>query len=527
MSEDIVDKALKLLEGDESLHENSVLHNFYKKFSTDIKNAYAQYEACKEEEKKKKEKEKPIKSIVTCSLEEDNISLNTNLENFKTSSIQDNNRCDYLLQWMSNQIYECKNNTYCIIRLHNMFSKFWENSGCCEKKEGSNKGNCKETFVIEFDKEIIKNKKELYQFMENYNKIENAIYKNMSVKKETYCKYLKYVFDLYHFMESEVNEHVYEKYKKVLKHFENTFRDEDKLSKLKTECKYPNLSVMTKRELNNAILSSEVNFERFIPFDGNSFKYVIESPSEMDDILKETPSYKLYKEFEKKVEADTEKKYCTEIFKEVNKYQNEGIDICKKIINNFNKLYKNEIKTSVDNPCLHYKYWVYHEIWKLIISQSEQGNAKEIINKFLDIQKGKNVYSSDAKKVCHYYFIFNDFIELNSKKEEKDLHDYFKYYHTIYENISAHISDKEKYKKYIQYIYELYKRHKIDWKCCDASYGVDPLCRHYFKCEEEYNPSDLLEILNGAKKEDIKKKYKTPPVVLFGEEKLTGDLKEE
>ncbi|SBT59024.1 PIR Superfamily Protein [Plasmodium ovale wallikeri] len=247
----------------------------------------------------------------------------------------------------------------------------------------------------------------------------------------------------------------------------------------------------------------------------------------VDDILKETSSYKLYKEFETKVEAETDNEYCKGIFKEENKYQVEGIEICKKIINNFKKLYNNEINIKTDNSCLHYKNWVYHEIWKLIISKSEQGNAKEIINKFLDIQKGKNVYSSDSKKVCHYYFVFSDFIELNSKKEEKDLRDYFKYYHTIYENISPHASDKEKYKKYIQYIYELYKRHKIDWKCCDESYGVDPLCRHYFKCEEEYNPSDLLEILNGAKKEDIKKKYKTPPVVLFGEEKLTGDLKEE
>ncbi|SBS94648.1 PIR Superfamily Protein, partial [Plasmodium ovale curtisi] len=501
MSEDIVAEALKLFE--DETRKNSGLQKFYEDFYSAIKNDYKNFEGCIEENRKKKNKHD---SNVFCHINHKNeIALEKFQEQFKSIRLHDTKHCDYLLYWMSDKIAECKYNTHRIIWLYNIFQKFWENGICCNKKDSENNA-CEKPYVIEFDLNALKSKKGLYVLLDYYNSNKNILKNETSEKKKSFCNYVKYMFKLYNNMDSDVDINVHKKYDNELSIFRSNFENEENLSELKIGCNYPNLSAQSERELNNSIMSSEGNFQRFIPFKVELSKYVIEPPSEMDDILKETSSYKLYKEFETKVEAETDNEYCKGIFKEENNHQAEGIEICKKIINNFNKLYKNEIKTSVGNPCLHYKNWVYHEIWKFVINQSEYKNAKEIIYKFLDIQKGKNLRSSNPKNVCHYYFIFSDFIELNSKKEEKDLHDYFKYYHTIYENISAHISDKEKYKKYIQYIYELYKRHKIDWKCCDASYGVDPLCRHYFKCEEEYNPSDLLEILNGAKKEDIKKK---------------------
>ncbi|SBT58766.1 PIR Superfamily Protein [Plasmodium ovale wallikeri] len=509
MSENIVNKALTLLEKDKP-QKNVNLHEFYDKFSGAINKIYEEYEKCIKEN----EKVNPPNPKVICKIDDETEpSLGTLQEQYKSSIIQDSISCDYLLFWMSDKIDLCKNNSYCIIRLHNIFSKFWGKSGCCEKKDIVNK-NCKTTFVIDFDKNAIKNKKQLYGFLENYNNIENILNEETTEKKETYCMYAKYIFDLYRFMDNEDNKHVHKKYEVELKHFKNIFSDEEKLSKLKIGCNYPDLSAKSELEVNDSNLLPHGNFVRFIP--------VKDYWSDYDNILGNTPSYKLYKEFDS-AEISTNDNECSEkYFKDSTTYKSDAITVCKKIIKNFEKLYDDKITTKAVNRCLHYKNWAYSEIWKVITSKSAYANAEKIISKFWSIQKEKNIGKQQNKNICHYYFIFKDFIELNAKKEEKDLHDYFLNHSIIEEKIPPVENDKVKYKKYLEYIKKLYERHKKDWNCCTKS-GVDPLCVHYFKCEEEYNPSDLLDILNGMDKKTIKEKYKNIPVVQIGEKKKNED----
>ncbi|SBT84733.1 PIR protein [Plasmodium ovale] len=510
MAEDIVLEALKLLEG-EGLQKNVYLHNFYEKFSNGIKNTYEKYEKCI---KDNIEKNPPI-STVKCRVDENEISLNTLVEEFKSAYEHDSNSCDYLLYWMSDKIDTCKDNSHCIISLYRVFSKFWENTGCCVKKQDNTEGNCNEKFMIVFDKEVIKNIKQLYRFLEHYNKIENSLNEKISLKKETYCKYLKFIFDLYHLMDNEVNERMRKKYEKELKRFENTFIDENKITKLKIECKNPNLSTTSQRRVNTSSVSTE-SFERFTPDDAYLYKKEDKPPEKMDEILGDTPSYKLYKDFDNDADESVGKE-CSEVyFKEQSTYKDESIKVCKKIRNNFNKLYDTSKIIKTDKPCLHYKNWVYEEIWKMITKNSYYGDTGEIINKLLKLQKEKNIHNDKNKDICHYYFNFKDFTELNAKKEEKDLHDYFQNYYIIEKKISPNTEEKEKYKIYLEYIYKLYERHKIGWKCCN-DFGIDPLCTHYFKCEQEYNPKDLIDILSGIEKETIKNKYKDIPVVRIGE----------
>ncbi|SBT56751.1 PIR Superfamily Protein [Plasmodium ovale wallikeri] len=529
MSEDIVAKALKLLEEEGISQKNSGLEVFCDKISGYIKNAYTKYETCKKGKEKeieeKKQKQEPIKSNTTCSIEENDIFLNTHVEEFKSVDTHDSNRCDYLLYWMSDQINECKNNAYCIIKLHNIFSKFWEDTGCCEKKVDG-KNECKNKFIIEFDKKAIMNKKELYQFMKHYNNIENIINEGISENKEIYCKYIMHTFDLYELMDNEDNEHVHKKYEKELKYFQKTFTANDKLSKLKTVCNYPSLSVTSQSERNKLNLSLEANSERLITLKDDLSKNIIQPPNGMDEILKNSPSYMLYKEFDKVGDTREIKEACENHFKDESTYKNEGIEICKKILKNFNMLYNNEIKIKIDNPCLHYKYWVYQEIWKMIRNKKEFNNVKKITEKFLDLQKNKNIPSDPTKIACHYYYIFQDLIELNTKIEEKDLHDYFKYYDNLEKNVLAE-NNKETYRSYLSYINALYEKHKIGWDCCDTSYGVDPLCRHYFKCEDEYNPSYLISLINGKSKEAHMQRKPKFPVVLIGDEVLPNKLTED
>ncbi|SBT83898.1 PIR protein [Plasmodium ovale] len=492
--------------------KHSDLHNFYEKFLRAIKDTYGKYDACK----KKKEKEIPVNIENVCNIsEETEPSLSTFQEQFKPYILQDRTTCDYLLYWMSDKIDVCENNSHCIIWLYNVFTKFWKNSICC-KKNSDNK--CEKPFVIEFNKNVLKYKKELYQFMEYYKYIDKILKDQKPEKKETYCKYIKYVFNLYHLMDNEYNEHLYNTYVSVLKYFQKTFQSSDSLSNFKNECDDPNLSVTSNREINKSTLLSEGVFERFMPLQVDLSKYVVKSPSDMDDILKETFSYKLYKEFDEDGTDDTLNGYCDKYFKEGIKYKDDRIKVCKKILKNFVELDKFKSIMNSEERCIHYKNWVYLKIWDLVTNNSEYVNVAEFINEFLDIQKNKNVPSKPTKNVCHYYFIFKDFIELNAKREEKDLHDYFINHSYIEKNIPSSRNDQENYRNYLKYIDKLYEIHKKDWNCCHES-GVDPLCTHYFKCEEEYNPKDLLDILNGTSIDDIKMKYKHIPEVHIGERK--------
>ncbi|SBT83261.1 PIR protein [Plasmodium ovale] len=526
MAKDVVVEAIKFLESEDRHKNNSALQKFCEKFSGAINNAYEKYEACIKENVQKERKVNSPDSNIICRINDENKQRWGGFyDELKSALTQDTKNCDYLLYWMSDEIAKSKYNTHRIIWLYNMFEEFWKNSTCCQKKESANI-NCDKPYEIEFDIKALKSKKGLYLLLDYYNNNKNVLKGESSEEKNSFCNYVKYMFNLYHHMDNEVNTHVHKKYGKELTLFQSKFQNEENLSELRTGCNYPNLSSTSQRAETNSKLSLDTKFERFIPSKDYLSGNRDNAPEGMNDILKNTNSYKLYEEFNKDVTDDKIKKYCEEFFKDKSNYKSESITLCKKIVNNFNNLYENKIKIDVNNKCLHYKNWVYQEIYNLITTKSEYDNTEKIIKKFLDLQNKKNVRSSEGTKICHYYFIFNDFMELNAKKEEKDLHDYFTYYYIIDKAITPNINEREKYQKYMQYILTLYMRHKIGWNCCDSSYGVDPLCRHYFKCEEEYNPSDLLDILNGAKKEDVKKKYKTPPVVVFGDQELSEELKD-
>ncbi|SBT55826.1 PIR Superfamily Protein [Plasmodium ovale wallikeri] len=516
MSEDIVAKALKLLRAESQ--KNLGLQKFYDNFSDGIKKAYNEYERCIEENGKKKKEGTQVYSNITCRIDDENaLSLGKLQEEFKSARTDDNNICDYLLYWMSDKIKECEFNTHCTIWLYNVFWKFWENSSCCEKDE------CKKMFVVEFDMKALKNKKELYEFLEHYNNIEKTLKEGNFEINVTYCKYAKYMFDLYRLMD---NENVHKIYEKELQHFQNTFNDNYKLSKLKEVCNDQSLSVKLKIEENERNLLLHDQFDRFIPHSSDFSSYVIQTPTVMNDVLGDTPSYKLYAEFDKEGTDSDSNKYCDNYFKEEKTYKDDCIKICKKILNNFKKLYTVDSTLKSSERCLHYKNWVYHEIWKMFITKSDYKHYKDIIDKFLKIQNEKNKFNNDEKYVCHYYFIFKDFTELNAKKEEKDLGDYFNYHKTIEQNVSNK-KNEIKYKTYLTYINKLYERHIEDWNCCDTSSGVHPLCRHYFKCEEEYHPSYLMSILLGKKDESYLQKKKNFPVVIIGEEDPPKGAKED
>ncbi|SBT84674.1 PIR protein [Plasmodium ovale] len=496
--------------------KNSDLHKFYAQFSSVIKDAYGIYETCKNVASDK--------ITGSCKVVENINDIWNGKEKTEKHITDDGKYCDYLFYWMFDKVEECKYNVACMIWLYNKFEEFWKSISCC----GTMKDDKCENFTREFDMKVLKSKKEIYKFVEYYNILENILMQENSEKKKLYCMYAKYMFDLYHLMNYEFDKYGFKKYEKELKLFKNTFENSNKLSNLKEKCNNSDLSITLHRKEYNKDLTSEYSIDRLTPNTYDFSERRQNAIEGMNDIVKGEPSYVLYKEFDKDTNDAETDKLCNEHFKEESIYKIKSIEICKKIVNNLKHLYSFESTLNSNERCLHYKNWVYNEILNMITNNSYNNDVWNIIDKFISLQnKKKQIVDANTITFCHYYFIFKDLLELSIKREEKDLHDYFKYYDTLENKIPLDDNNKKKYRNYLDYINILYTRHKIAWYCCDESYGVDPLCRHYFKCEDEYNPNYLLSLLDGKPDISYKEKKKNFPVVVFGEEQLRNTLKEE
>ncbi|GAB69594.1 hypothetical protein PCYB_003430 [Plasmodium cynomolgi strain B] len=136
--------------------------------------------------------------------------------------------------------------------------------------------------------------------------------------------------------------------------------------------------------------------------------------AELNSILGNTTSYQIYKKFDAENNLDENFIHCTE-FISSNNTKNEKDEItCKKIAKNLKGLSELASTVKYRDKCLHYKYWIYDQIWKEF--NIEGNNVGPVINKFLYIQtsvtKSLKLYS------CLYNFYGRDLTELkNSTKK--------------------------------------------------------------------------------------------------------------
>ncbi|CAG9478293.1 unnamed protein product [Plasmodium vivax] len=218
------------------------------------------------------------------------------------------------------------------------------------------------------------------------------------------------------------------------------------------------------------------------------------SDDDLKSVLGNTISYKIYEKFDKADSSTKYNKYCSDL-KLIQKLGNEDTNKsdCKKIARNLDTLHELAKEVNYQDRCLHYRYWIYNKIFKLV----NPGNNKveEAIKYFLELHK--HVSKKLKNYSCPFDFYRINLHELKEFNEEKYLYEYFKYYHIIEDKITSDDTGKEKYKKYLTYIKEIYEKHK-DGYCCD-DYGLIDNCYHYFICDRDYNPNKLLCKLEGDK----------------------------
>ncbi|VUZ99802.1 PIR protein [Plasmodium vivax] len=215
--------------------------------------------------------------------------------------------------------------------------------------------------------------------------------------------------------------------------------------------------------------------------------------------LPDLPSYKKYTELDNVNISGDDNDYCK---KSLESSEEGDKKFCNKIAKNLSIL-KNEKDTQKRTyNCYYFNHWLYDNIGKKYYDGNTKGKKVKVSEKLLDF-----VSLANSEHILIPSCKGNIYGKPEEWKEEKDLHDYFE----NHKDIKCNSSDKskcEKYVNYVTYIKTLYEDKKED--CCEDDvlyeYGY---CEPYFKCENKYNPQNLLTELKKELQE-LGKKAEAP-----------------
>ncbi|SCN12499.1 PIR protein [Plasmodium malariae] len=207
-----------------------------------------------------------------------------------------------------------------------------------------------------------------------------------------------------------------------------------------------------------------------------------------EEIFKDSKPYNIYKELEDEVKDVTDGQHCTEFEGITSTHKEKYVTLCKKVSKLLKYVFdKDKLKKSKEY-CSHYKYWVYHEIWKLF-KNGQQTDDIHIIDKFNKLQS--DLFVKHNKHNCSYGYILNDYEELNYKIEKKYLYDYFKNYNTIKSSKQCSNVGGSKYRAYLEAIKKLYD---VEYNSCCLS-GLTECPDYILTCDDKFDPSKLLSAL--------------------------------
>ncbi|SBS92781.1 PIR Superfamily Protein [Plasmodium malariae] len=213
-----------------------------------------------------------------------------------------------------------------------------------------------------------------------------------------------------------------------------------------------------------------------------------------EEIFKDSIPYNIYKELDDQVKDVTDDQHCIE-FKGINSpHKEKYVTLCKKVSKLLDIVFKKESSENYEDYCLHYRYWVYHELRKLFKDDKKSNDITEVINKFNKLQT--TIFSKYAKRGCSFGFVTKDYKELNYKIEEKYLYDYFKNYNTIKSSKQCSNVGSSKYRAYLEAIKKLYD---VEYNFCCWT-GLTECPDYILTCDNKFDPSKLLSALGSEEK---------------------------
>ncbi|KMZ89800.1 hypothetical protein PVMG_06295 [Plasmodium vivax Mauritania I] len=415
---------------------------------------------------------------------------------------------------------------------------------CCDKAVIKDKDKdihiCKSKYIKTFNLDVLKNKRDLYDFLEYYDHIKDISPQIYKQNNEEYCKYIRYILNLYRNLEEEYKErelpHIYEE---ELSLFRNKFSKDNELSSIKSKC-----------NINDSIIESKRSFDTTRSFAGNQKNgvprhtilpeygsYNPRTSTDIKAVLSELSS-KIYKELENAVgHNDYKSNHCSILNGDIK-------NICEKLARNLKVLSTNNEtkKESYRDRCTYLNFWIYGEISKLHTNEDKKltdiTNVANLIDANIKInndlikddfkknndklkqqttitdQRAKSTNSTSpktpAKFVKHYelskhepcYFNYN--CTFPGCREMKHLFEYFKNYDKIKGKFDCVKAKNDKYFKYFKYISFLYNKHKES--CC--SWGATVCSDYFLECDEYYDPNKLVSAIESHDQEkcnEIKK----------------------
>ncbi|KMZ88784.1 hypothetical protein PVBG_05696, partial [Plasmodium vivax Brazil I] len=233
---------------------------------------------------------------------------------------------------------------------------------------------CKSKYIKTFNLDVLKNKRDLYDFLEYYDHIKDISPQIYKQNNEEYCKYIRYILNLYRNLEEEYKErelpHIYEE---ELSLFRNKFSKDNELSSIKSKC-----------NINDSIIESKRTFDTTRSFAGNQKNgvprhtilpeygsYNPRTSTDIKAVLSELSS-KIYKELENAVgDNDYKSTHCDSLGNQIK-------TICEKTARNLKVLSTNNEtkKESYRDRCTYLNFWIYEEISKL--DKNEDKNLTDI-----------------------------------------------------------------------------------------------------------------------------------------------------
>ncbi|KMZ88523.1 hypothetical protein PVBG_06183 [Plasmodium vivax Brazil I] len=193
-------------------------------------------------------------------------------------------------------------------------------------------------------------------------------------------------------------------------------------------------------------------------------------------------SYKKYTELDNVDISEYSNDYCKEKLGSADEVDKT---FCNKIAKNLSILKDENVMQKRTYDCYYFNHWLYDNIGKKYYDGKTKGKKVNVSEKLLDF-----VSSAISQHIQISSCKGNAFGNPEGWKEDKDLHDYFE----NYEDIKCNDSDKskcEKYVNYVTYIKTLYDT-KVENCCEDDELYEYGYCEPYFKCENKYNPQNLL-----------------------------------
>ncbi|SCO67911.1 VIR protein [Plasmodium vivax] len=214
--------------------------------------------------------------------------------------------------------------------------------------------------------------------------------------------------------------------------------------------------------------------------------------------LEDSYSYKKYEELDKDV--DTEVKLDEKCSSVPCNSTIISESLLKKIKRNVKALHDIKVEKEYRENCLNYKYWIFGELLKRYNGKTGSQTIGDITTEFMNLN---GCFNDGSSRGCEFKFIHKDLENLTLLLEKRNLYDYFKNHYKIKKSIACKTENKALFETYLKSINKTYKKYQGQEECCH--WGAS-FCPDYFlSCDDVYNPSRLLLLLESKDEETCSK----------------------